>query len=65
MTPANDNGFKLAYSVKEAGEALGVGRTTIYELLKDGRLKRVKIGAVTVIPRSSMLALLGETADAA
>lgn len=63
MSAANDN--KLAFSVKEAGEALGVGRSTIFELLADGRLTRVKIGAKTVIPRSSLLALLGESSDAA
>lgn len=63
MSVANDN--KLAFSVKEAGEALGVGRSTIFELLADGRLTRVKIGAKTVIPRSSLLSLLGETPDAA
>lgn len=65
MTAANDNSFKLAYSVEEAGAALGVGRSTIFELLKDERLKRVKIGSKTVIPRSSLLALLGETDAAA
>ena len=58
MTAANDN--KLAFSPAEAAAALGVGRSTIFELLADGRLKRVKIGAKTVIPRSSLLALLGE-----
>ncbi|KQY96415.1 helix-turn-helix domain-containing protein [Brevundimonas sp. Root1423] len=65
MTAANDNGFKLAYSVEEAGAALGVGRSTIFELLKDEKLRRVKIGSKTVIPRSSLLALLGETDAAA
>ena len=65
MTAANDNGFKLAYSVEEAGAALGVGRSTIFELLKSDRLKRVKIGSKTVIPRSSLLALLGEAGEAA
>ena len=62
---ANDNLTKLAYSVEEAGPALGVGRSTIFELLKEGRLKRVKIGSKTVIPRSSLLALLGDTDAAA
>lgn len=65
MSAANDNGFKLAYTPAEAAHATGLGKTTIYELLKEGRLKRVKIGRSTVIPRSSLLALLGEEADAA
>jgi excisionase family DNA binding protein len=62
---ANDNGFKLAYSVEEAAKALSVGRTTIFDLLKSGALRRVKIGAKTVIPRSSLVSLLGEAQDAA
>ncbi|SFS42969.1 helix-turn-helix domain-containing protein [Brevundimonas viscosa] len=65
MAAANDNGFKLAYTPAEAAQATGLGKTTIYELMKNGRLKRVKIGRSTVIPRSSLLALLGEEADAA
>ena len=65
MSAANDNSFKLAYTPAEAAQATGLGKTTIYELLKEGRLKRVKIGRSTVIPRSSLLALLGEEADAA
>jgi len=65
MSAANDNGFQLAYSIKEACEALSVGKTTIYELISNGSLKRVKIGSKTVIPRSSLMALLGEAQDAA
>ena len=57
---SNDNNFKLAYSPDEAALALGVGRTTVFGLLKEGRLKRVKIGTSTVIPRSSLEALLAE-----
>ncbi|WEK59408.1 MAG: helix-turn-helix domain-containing protein [Candidatus Brevundimonas phytovorans] len=63
MSAANDN--KLAYSPAEAAEALGVGRSTIFDLMKNGQLRRVKIGAKTVIPRSSLEALLAETPDAA
>lgn len=63
MSAANDN--KLAYSPAEAAEALGVGRSTIFDLMKSGQLRRVKIGAKTVIPRSSLEALLAETPDAA
>jgi excisionase family DNA binding protein len=41
---------RLAYSPDEAARALGVGRTTIYDLMSRGALKRAKIGARTVIP---------------
>ncbi len=65
MSAANDNGFKLAYSPAEAAEATALGLTTIYAMMKDGRLKRVKIGTRTVIPRSSLEALLTGDGEAA
>ena len=52
-------------NIGEAAEATGLGQTTIYALLKSGRLRRVKIGRSTLIPRSSILELLGEAPDAA
>lgn len=54
---------KLAYTPAEAAKATGLGKTTIYRLLKEGRLRRVKIGRATLIPGSSLLALLGEAAE--
>ncbi|MNS81579.1 Helix-turn-helix domain protein [compost metagenome] len=63
MSAANDN--KLAYSPAEAAQALGIGRSTIFDLMRNGQLRRVKIGAKTVIPRSSLEALLAESPDAA
>lgn len=65
MTAANDNGFKLAYSPAEAAEATCLGLTTIYAMMKDGRLKRVKIGTRTLIPRSSLEALFDGDGEAA
>ena len=65
MTAANDNGFKLAYSVKEACEAMSLSESSIYELLAEGRLERRKIGRRTLIPRSSLMALLEPENDAA
>ena len=65
MSAANDNGFKLAYTVAEACQATGLGRSTIFELLAAGRLKRKKIGSKTIIPRSSLEALIQEAPDAA
>ncbi|MNU45828.1 Helix-turn-helix domain protein [compost metagenome] len=65
MSAANDNGFKLAYTPAEAAAATGLGLTTIFALMKEGRLKRVKIGRSTLIPRSSLEALIAGSADAA
>lgn len=65
MSAANDNGFKLAYTVKEAIEATGLGKTTLYQMIGDGRLRVVKIGTRTLIPRSSLAAIFGEPPAAA
>lgn len=65
MTAANDNGFKIAYTVAEACEATGLGQTTIYSLMKEGRLARRKFGRRTLIPRSSLEELFAEEPDAA
>lgn len=53
----NDD-HKLAYSIAEAVTASGIGRTTLYKLIAEGRLEARKIGSRTVIPRSSLVALI-------
>ena len=53
----------LAYSVSDACRVTSIGRTRIYELIKEGRLEARKIGQRTVIPASSLRALIeGEAA---
>lgn len=49
---------KLSYSINDAVEASGIGRTTLYELIKAGELKPVKIGSRTLIRRCDLEALL-------
>jgi excisionase family DNA binding protein len=39
----------LAYSIADAVKATGIGRTTLYSLIKHGDLPTVKIGARTLI----------------
>lgn len=48
----------VSYSIKDATALLGLGRTTIYKLLEQGRLTRIKVGARTLIPASDVHALL-------
>lgn len=40
----------LSYRVEEAAKALGIGRTFVFHLIKQGQLKAVKIGRRTLIP---------------
>ena len=49
---------KLAYSIKEACELSSLGRTTLYALIKTGRLQVVKVGGRTLIPAAALHALL-------
>jgi len=49
-TPLTPAVKALALSVKEAAAALGIGRTMVFYLMRDGRLKPIKIGKRTLIP---------------
>lgn len=49
---------RQGYSPAEAAHTIGCGRTTIYELIKQGRLRVVKIGVRTIIPRTEIERLL-------
>jgi len=50
----------LLYSVEETKRLLGLGTTTIYQLLKDGALERVKCGTRTLIKGPSVRRLAEE-----
>jgi excisionase family DNA binding protein len=45
---------KLLLTPEEAADALGVGRTTVYELLRTGAITSVRIGSSRRIPTSSV-----------
>ncbi len=50
----------LAHPINDAAYLLGVGRTTIYELIKLGKLKKVAIGGRSVITAESIEKLLAD-----
>ena len=45
-------------SVEQAGEVLGVSRTSVYALMGQGRLRRIKLGKRVLIPVSAMAELI-------
>lgn len=45
---------KLAYTVPEALYATGLGRTTLYALIADRKLRTIKVGSRTLIPADSL-----------
>lgn len=47
-----------AVRVDDACRLTGLGRTTIYELLKSGRLRSVKVGRARLIDWASLRTLL-------
>lgn len=50
---------RLAYRVDEASEASGVGRSKLYEEIKGGRLRSVKVGGRRLILHDDLVAILG------
>lgn len=48
----------MTYNVNEVASMLGLGRTTIYKLIDEGHLTRVKVGARALILASDVDALL-------
>ena len=49
---------KLAYSVAEFCEATSLGRSLVYEEIRQGRLRATKIGTRTIILKEDGLAWL-------
>lgn len=45
---------KMLFSIEEAAELLGIGRSTAYDLVKGGELPSVKIGRRRLVPREAL-----------
>lgn len=54
MNPSNDNGFKIAYSYKEAVLATGTSRNTLSRMVAAGDIKPRWRGRRVFIPRSEL-----------
>ncbi len=55
-----DSFTKYTVSIVDAGKALGVGRSTIYELINSGDLKTIKIGRRNLVTIESIRALVDQ-----
>jgi excisionase family DNA binding protein len=51
---------KLTVSIADASNAVGVGRSKVYELINSGQLKTIKIGRRTLITVESIRALVDQ-----
>ena len=59
MTPSNDaKAERIAYTIPEAAEALGVSRAHVYNLIREGRLRSVKFGRSRRIPATALAEMI-------
>ena len=59
-TPAPE---KLAFTIAEACASIGIGKTSIYELIAEGRLKSILAAGRRLIRRSDLEAFLESCGD--
>lgn len=48
----------IAVRIKEACRITGIGRSKLYELIAEGQIDIVKVGAMTLIPVDSLRGLI-------
>ena len=57
--------IRETFSLVEAGQILGIGRSTAYELARKGRLPVLRLGRKLVVPKVALDKMLnGVTPDA-
>lgn len=57
--------MKLAYTIQESQDATGLGRSTIYQLISQNKLRTIKVGTRTLIPADSLRGFLASLEEAA
>jgi excisionase family DNA binding protein len=57
----NSSTVRGLYTVVEAAQLVGVGRSTMYELVSRGEVASIRLGRKVLITRSTLEALLGFT----
>jgi excisionase family DNA binding protein len=55
---------RFAYSIEETCAALGIGRGTVFKLIRDGKLPARKLGTRTLIPAEDLERLVANLPDA-
>lgn len=57
-------GSKLAYTVDEAGPAMGVSRTTVFDMIRNGEVIAKKLRGRTIITRDELQRVIDEAPPA-
>lgn len=55
----------LANAIPDVCRRLGIGRSTVYELIGAGQIKTIKIGQRTLIPESELRRFVAERLERA
>ena len=50
---------RQAMSIKDAAAAIGLGRSTLYKLISQGRLQKIKVGGRTLVRSEDLISLIG------
>jgi excisionase family DNA binding protein len=56
----NDLGIEVLFTLPEASRLLGFERSTVFDRIKNGRLKAVKLDGRVRIPRSEVIRYLAQ-----
>jgi len=51
---------KRAYTVNEAAAVIGISRSSVYNLISDGRLQSVRIAGRRLFPREAIEAMIAK-----
>lgn len=54
------NRLPLANTINGSCRRLGIGRTLMYDLIKQGKLRSIKLGTRTLIPEIELQRLIAE-----
>jgi len=49
---------RLSYTIPDAATAIGVSRSTLYELIGAGEIRTFKVGTRTLVPASELVAFI-------
>lgn len=60
MSPRDNRTLHLLLTVEEAAEQLGIGRTLMYALVKQGAVESVQIGRLRRIPADALARYLAQ-----
>ena len=55
---------KMLYTVLEAKELMGIGRNRLYDLIKENKIKSIKVGTHIKITKESIDDFMGRLEDA-